>query len=111
MDNFQELFDEFKRLINEHTVTTNQMIEQRLAKGVADPETREKVAKIEADLTALAQRSSRPPGASNGDVPEPKSIGQLVTEAPEYKNCTFAGKFKLNYTVSTSIANMGRKFI
>jgi HK97 family phage major capsid protein len=57
-----------------------------------------KVADLEGQLKAVAQRTSRAPGAGSVSY-EPKGIAQMVVESDAFKNCTFNGRFAMQTTV------------
>jgi hypothetical protein len=66
----------------------------------------ERIGKVEASVagvlakyTALAQRSSRPPGALAGS-PVTMSLGHAFTESEAFKSANFSGKFKIQHSVN-----------
>jgi HK97 family phage major capsid protein len=107
-----------QKLRTEWIDTVKQGIADRDTKGYVDPELREKVAKLDADMnkkfddkyseivtqmTALAQRTSRLPGSGGPGLIEAKTLAHQIVESDGFKACNFNGRFNMQTTVKARL--------
>src|SRR5262245_57153150 len=109
-----------RKLRHEWRNAFNEGMEIRDKKGYVDNECRSKMDRIDGELNkkmdqliagqdakikALAERSSRMPGAGGGAYFDhtPPGLGQMIVESDEFKSCTFQGKFALQIAIKGRI--------
>lgn len=109
----EELLERFKTLLAEQKQAHQQAMDEIKKLGGVDPETKERIAKLETAQTELAaqvqkeftgikDRLTRPPGQTG--PPAVQSVGHLVANSDNFKNTPQNGHFRIQITVNSSFA-------